>query len=455
MANQEQLELVRSGPETWNTWRDSNQDALIDLRGGELAGLAAIGVNLAHADLRDANLSKADLRGANFAHANLGGARFSGANLASATLADALLLSANFENAILQGADFSRTQLLGVKLDGAKLKGATFTEVGFWRATLFQYDLEGATFDRAHLYKTMLAGSNLRGAHFIGADLKEANLIAADLTGAHLIGADLTSATLAEATLERADFSNAIMFEANLTDAGAEHANFENANLRGATLVRTKLNYANLTGCKVYGLSAWDVQLVDATQDDLVITPPETATVTVSNLEVAQFIYLLLRSDSLTHVVDTITSRLVLILGRFTPERKRILDELRKCLRFRGYSPVLFDFEKPSSRDLTETIRILAGLSRFVIADITDARSIPQELMAIVPGLPSVPVQPVLARSDSEYAMFEHLRRYPWVLPIVHYESQELLIANLEELVIQPAERWLAQASVADGVSKY
>jgi hypothetical protein len=49
-------------------------------------------------------------------------------------------------------------------------------------------------------------------------------------------------------------------------------------------------------------------------------------------------------------VIDTITSKVVLILGRFTPERKSVLDAIRDQLRKRNYLPVLFDFEKPSNR---------------------------------------------------------------------------------------------------------
>jgi hypothetical protein len=130
----------------------------------------------------------------------------------------------------------------------------------------------------------------------------------------------------------------------------------------------------------------------------------------------------------------------VLILGRFTPERKAILDAMRDELRRRDYLPVLFDFEKPSSRDLTETVSTLAHMARFVIADITDAKSIPQELLGIVPGLPSVPVQPLIATSDYEYGMFEHFRHYPWVLDTYQYDSLENLLAALREKVIEPAE---------------
>jgi len=178
----------------------------------------------------------------------------------------------------------------------------------------------------------------------------------------------------------------------------------------------------------------------DAKQRDLVITHSSEPAITVDNLEVAQFIYLLLHNDNIRRVIDTITSKVVLILGRFTPERKAILEAIRDELRSRDYLPVLFDFDKPTNRDLTETISTLAHMARFIIADITNAKSIPAELQCIVPDLPSVPVMPLVLSSDHGYALFEHIRRYDWVLEPYEYESQAELIASIGKKVIGPAE---------------
>ena len=117
-----------------------------------------------------------------------------------------------------------------------------------------------------------------------------------------------------------------------------------------------------------------------------------------------------------------------------------MLDALREEIRRHGYLPVLFDFEKPTSRDLTETVSTLAHMSRFVIADITDARSIPQELQRIVPHLPSLPVQPLLLSSQYEYAMCKDISDYPWVLAPYRYDSPAALLTALEAKVIAPAE---------------
>lgn len=280
-----------------------------------------------------------------------------------------------------------------------------------------------------------LFGADLVEANLVGAELFGANLILAELSGADLTGSQLANAILKEANLSGAKLGRTFLFAANLS----------NANLRGAildyaVLVDTNLSGADLTGCHIYGISAWNLKLEGTKQQNLVITKQNRPEITVDNIEVAQFVYILLNNEKIRHVIDTITSKVVLILGRFSPERKAVLDALREELRQRNYLPILFDFEKPSSRDTDETITLLARMARFVVADISDAKSVLQELRAVVPNLPSVPVQPIILATQEEPGMFDFYRNFRSFLKVHRYLSQEQLIAELGEKVIRPAE---------------
>ena len=62
---------------------------------------------------------------------------------------------------------------------------------------------------------------------------------------------------------------------------------------------------------------------------------------------------------------------------------------------------------------------MLAGLSRFIIADLTKPRSDPLELQAIVPDL-EVPVIPIIQAEEQAFAMFSDLHKYEWVAPWLH-----------------------------------
>jgi hypothetical protein len=139
----------------------------------------------------------------------------------------------------------------------------------------------------------------------------------------------------------------------------------------------------------------------------------------------------MLNNQKVRRVINTLTTKAVLILGRFTDDRKTVLDAIREELRRRDYLPIIFDFEQPGTRDLTETVSTLAHMARFIIPDITDPRSIPQELYAIAPHLRSVPIQPLLLASGSTYSMFADLTAYPWVLATHIYKSSNGLISDL------------------------
>jgi uncharacterized protein YjbI with pentapeptide repeats len=225
---------------------------------------------------------------------------------------------------------------------------------------------------------------------------------------------------------------------ANLMGANLGGANLVLADLSGAVLVETSLADAALTGCRIYGISGRNVKLSEGTkQQGLIITAKDEPEITTDDLEVAQFLYLMLHNDKLRRVIDTIRSKVVLILGRFSlPERKRVLDALREELRKpgRGYVPVVFDFEKPSQTTIP-TVTLLARMARFVIADISDAKSVLQELQAIVPNIPELPVQPIIVDGQEEPGMFDFFKRYPWFLRVHRYDSIPLALASDAEAI--------------------
>jgi uncharacterized protein YjbI with pentapeptide repeats len=389
MADQEHLNILKQGVSVWNQWRQ------------EHPGIRPILSDVNLTDLSKRNLSNANLSNADLSRTTLAFTDLSRANLSGADVLESTILRANFNGTNLDGTCFSFSNL----------KEASFTNA---------IHINRVIINGANLSKADLSKCNLSGANFSDCNLSEAHLFETNLIGTSLIRTNLSKADLRGAKLNGANLSWSNLSEANLSEA-------------------------DLTGCNIYAISAWNVQLQNTTQTGLVITRSSESIITVDNLEVAQFIYLLLNNAKIRNIIDTITSKVVLILGRFTPKQKIVLDAMRDELRKWNYSPVLFDFEKPASRDLTETVSILAHLARFIIVDLTDPSSAPHEVATIIPQC-IVPVQPLLLRDDAqprhEYAMFHDLRaRYHWVLPTYQYQDTSSLLATLKEHIIEPAER--------------
>jgi hypothetical protein len=119
--NQDHFNLLKSGVEAFNEFRQNNPETVIDLSDA----------NLRHANLSGADLSRADLSGADLSDANLSGAALRGADLRGAAL-----IGANLRGADLRGAD----------LRGSDLRGANLS-----RADLSRADLRGANLDMSCL----------------------------------------------------------------------------------------------------------------------------------------------------------------------------------------------------------------------------------------------------------------------------------------------------------------
>ena len=135
----------------------------------------------------------------------------------------------------------------------------------------------------------------------------------------------------------------------------------------------------------------------------------------------------------------------MLLLGRFTGGRIAVLERLREGLRKRGFVPMVFNFDKPQTKDFTDTVRLLAGLSHFVIADITNPRSTPLELQATVPEC-MVPFVPILQKGEEPFAMFKDLwiKHREWVIEPIRYPSVDRLIEVLDAEIVRPAQKRFA-----------
>jgi uncharacterized protein YjbI with pentapeptide repeats len=214
-------------------------------------------------------------------------------------------------------------------------------------------DLRSINFRNARLNNANLRGADLRGSDLSRADFRGADLSWADLSGAHLRGALLSGATLLGSTfvgadlrdteLSNTDLEGAKLRGANLTDATLTHSNLRDADLTGATMMRTNMENSILIGARVYGISIWDARLSGAIQTDVVVTPLGQPEITVDSIEVAQFIYLLINNARIRDAIDAISSKAVLVLGRFTPARKATLDALRVALRKKNCKKLFTD----------------------------------------------------------------------------------------------------------------
>jgi uncharacterized protein YjbI with pentapeptide repeats len=212
----------------------------------------------------------------------------------------------------LNGANLSFSFLREANLRGAKLLGANLNGANLIQANLTRADLSSATLESTYLESAILRGAILSGANLIQADLTRADLSSAILRGANLQGANLSGVSLWQADLRGADLSDVDLIQADLRGA-----DLSEANLSRALLIETNLIKATLTQCSVYGVSVWNVRLEGTKQESLTITREGEPAIKVDDLEVAQFIYLLLNYKKLRDIFNTVTERGVLILGRF------------------------------------------------------------------------------------------------------------------------------------------
>jgi len=381
-GNEEHLQILKESlrrrtPHFWNQWRKRHPRVVPDLRGLVLAGGFLRGFNLTRALLDYAVLRRTDLAGV------------------------------HLEFASLKGADLISAELSSVHAEKANLSGANCRG-----ATLHRADFRGAIC----LEQTYLAHANLREANFSKARMMDATISQADLTKTRFDGADLTGASLDDAILDETSLLG---------------TKLQGASVGGTFIRRVKTdNKTDQRGLSVDVHVAWDRR------------PGEMIMFTEANdIRVAQFHNIVDEPGSVGKLLAATTKRVVLILGRFLPRRKRVLDRLAQALRDRGKIAVIFDFPSPTDREISDTVRFIAGMSEFIVVDLTKASSVPLELQATIPDL-MVPVLPIIQSDHKAFAMFSDLqRRYFWIQPTVSYKNSVQLVRYVDDAIVACAER--------------
>ncbi|MFD0359912.1 pentapeptide repeat-containing protein [Nocardia sp. GCM10030253] len=299
---------------------------------------------------------------------------------------------ARFDRADLRDSSFQRVCLIDSSFQDANLQYASFTNCSFGDTTQFE-------------------GADLSGATFINCSLVKSNFDAIRAPGVKFINCKLQGASFKRAELTDGTFSNSNLIQANFSGSNLERNAF--------------------ACCDIYGINLWGTRGEITRASALRVKNPgsDEPEIEIDGLHIAVFLDSLRRGNGVRELVDGVSSSLVLILGRFASEHKLVLDQIRDHLRELGYLAILFDTSKCNSRDLSETVQILARLSRFVIADVTAPRSAPHELQQFIPFC-SVPTI-ALSRGGPVYSMCRDNEKYPWVLPARSYADSESLLADI------------------------
>jgi uncharacterized protein YjbI with pentapeptide repeats len=219
---------------------------------------------------------------------------------------------------------------------------------------------------------------------------------------------DFSRANFSGATFRSTTFNKTI-----LTGADFDNATFINCNLNRVNLVEAKFRVKEITETVVYGIAAWDLKTSDEMiQSKLVIEKTHQLysdlisqgkiPMMVDDIELAQFVYYLSNHKKMRDTLNILNDRGVLLLGQFDNGGLERLYSIREWLQRKGYMAMIFDFARPDNLSLTDTALTMAGLSKFVVVDLSGP-SVPAELEAILKIR-----KPVLA-FGRPYALFPDL----------------------------------------------
>lgn len=228
-------------------------------------------------------------------------------------------------------------------------------------------------FSRTNFHK-----SSFESAIFPKADMTNCYLYEADMSAAGFPGADFSGSMIRKAYCSGTDFTDAIFIDCVLNNS---------------TIIRVNFSGVRLEGCNVYGVSAWEIKANEKTvQKELFlhrdnfsrkdIGQSSDVLSYVDDLALAQFFYFLNQPDGFGKSLKQLNKRSVLLLGKFKEGGLELLKTVGEMLRRRNYIPIVFDFDPSEHTSLIENVTTMAGLSRFVLANL-EGNSVPAELAKV------------------------------------------------------------------------
>lgn len=434
------LDTIHKGYLDWNNYKKS-AGSVIDLSG----------INLSCSDLRNYDFSDCILTKTNLQKSHLGNANFHNSNASFANFRKSYFNNTNFEKSdlrnsnlkatIIRNTNFNNSLFNNSDFSGSNIKDSFFTQANIRDCVFSSARIDNVVFTKAHFERSSFRDAKLLNSNFELVKLNDSNVLMTKIVKCNFQTSMLYNSIFDTCKFDTCNFNNTLFTAGKIINSSLNKTNLQKVDFRNTQLTSDTFHDCDLSKSKIFGVSAWKLTLTNTIQEDLRISDTDEPRITIDNIEVAQFIYLLINNEKLRNIISTITSKVVLILGRFTPDRMKVLNLLREELRHKNYLPILFDFENSPNRDITETITTLALLSKFVIADITDPKSIPQELSQIIPHMTSLPVQPIILFGHTEYGMFEHFSKYPWVLNTIEYKDSDDIKKKVLDKIIDSCER--------------
>jgi len=344
------------------------------------------------------------------------------------------LIGFPFVDEIENGKDFRAIDLSNnSRLGRAKLNETDISDANFSNSNLVEAELNNTVAVKSNFFKATMSYAKLNGAILKEAILIGAVMFGIEMIGADLEGADLTNTLLQDANICNSKFNNEVSLDgADLYGVKAKQTSFNNSNLNGANFSKANLTSSEfnnsiltnciftgaditdseITDCEIYGISAWDIKTNDNTiTKNLIIN--ENHSITVDDIETAQFIYLILNNKKISQLITTMRTKTVLILGSFDDKSKPMINLLKMELPKYNLIPIVFDFNPTPEQRFMETVKTLALLSKFVIVDLSQRSGQYYEIAKLVDNV-RVPFVTIAKEDTDVSGMLEDLNDYYW-----------------------------------------